>query len=213
MVEESNDSIEFIYCGCGCGLTREKYGSQGREFRFIKGHGNKKNHRKQIKCACGCGGLLWDIAKNGGKRKFIHGHNAKGELNNNYKGGEYTTSGYRFRYQENYHIKRKKKYVRVHRLVWEDHYNVCLLPWIELDHINGDKLDNRIENLQPLTKSEHARKHNPIKDHSKTVCLHCGKNTTWIRKKTGRPFWHRWKNGYICGKCQDDKRDGRWVPD
>jgi hypothetical protein len=45
MVKESNDSIEFIYCYCGCGFTRSKYDNQGREYRFIKGHSFKgKKH-------------------------------------------------------------------------------------------------------------------------------------------------------------------------
>jgi hypothetical protein len=48
---------------------------------------------------------------------------------------------------------------RLHRLVFEFHYENC--PDI-LDHINGDRSDNRIENLRPATISQNNvnRKHN-----------------------------------------------------
>lgn len=43
----------------------------------------------------------------------------------------------------------------VHRLIWCLHYGEW--PKRELDHINGDKFDNRIENLRDVTKSMNMR--------------------------------------------------------
>lgn len=43
-----------------------------------------------------------------------------------------------------------------HRLVWNIHYG-AIPEGMVVDHINGDKLDNRIENLRLATKSQNAQ--------------------------------------------------------
>ncbi len=45
-----------------------------------------------------------------------------------------------------------------HVLVWEEHHGPVPLGR-ELHHRNGDKLDNRIDNLQLVTRLEHKRIH------------------------------------------------------
>lgn len=53
----------------------------------------------------------------------------------------------------------KKGYVMEHRLVYEEYYKCCLLPWAEIHHINENKKDNRIQNLMTLSTSQHVALH------------------------------------------------------
>lgn len=71
----------------------------------------------------------------------------KGKLPNNYKGSS-ITEGYRIIYMPNHPFAfNKKRYVREHRLVIEKHIGRYLTEKEAVHHINGNRLDNRIENL------------------------------------------------------------------
>lgn len=50
------------------------------------------------------------------------------------------------------------KILRVHRLVWMT-FNGEIPDHLEIDHINSNKLDNRLENLQLLTPSDNMEKY------------------------------------------------------
>jgi len=56
-----------------------------------------------------------------------------------------------------------------HRLVWLWHYG-CF-PENEIDHINGLRDDNRIENLRAATKAENQQNIGSARRHSKTGLL------------------------------------------
>ena len=48
---------------------------------------------------------------------------------------------------------------KLHRLIYEDYYKVTLLPETDIHHIDGNKLNNNIENLEAISHGEHSRRH------------------------------------------------------
>src|SRR5579883_3327335 len=51
----------------------------------------------------------------------------------------------------------KTIYLNMHKIIYE-HHNGKVPENYDIDHINNDKLDNRKENLQVLTKSQNVQK-------------------------------------------------------
>jgi len=56
-----------------------------------------------------------------------------------------------------WHIKTKNKVYLAHRLIYLYHHGFLPNYGLELDHINRNRTDNRIENLRVVTKSENER--------------------------------------------------------
>jgi len=97
---------------------------------------------------------------------------SKGEKNGNWKGGKHTRS-------DGYVMVRVStdKYELEHRVVMADHIGRTLKKGEQVHHLNEDKSDNRIENLELTNISEHISKYHPSKkDLSKwtvVACLNC----------------------------------------
>lgn len=76
------------------------------------------------------------------------------ENNSNWKGGVVIEPG-----SGRILIRTNQKYVYRYRLIMEKHLGRTLRREEVVHHINGDVTDDRIENLQLLTQSEHAHIH------------------------------------------------------
>jgi len=161
-------------------------------------------------CRCGCGTEIPFVSKCRGLQRFAHNHHSKGMNHGMWKGGKVaTTQGYFKNMKKDHHFADNDGYVHEHRLVWEEHNNAVLLSWADVHHINGNKQDNRIENLEAMMHRQHTTRHTSghrfalrrHKDMSNRFCMVCESNITSFDQ--GFPIWYKGPivGQWICKKC------------
>ena len=85
-----------------------------------------------------------------------------------------------------FYIRIDGKDVGEHILVAEKKIGRRLTPDEVVHHINGNKLDNRPENLQVMTNSEHVKLHGLQRGKTIQECARCGN----VREMHGRGLCH-----------------------
>lgn len=84
-----------------------------------------------------------------------------GANNPNWNGGQMHSNGYVYLKRPDHPRANKQGYVKRANLVIEAHLGRVLGPHELVHHRNGNKQDDRIENLEVMSRSEHQRLHAP----------------------------------------------------
>ncbi len=109
-------------------------------------------------------------------------YNQKGKLNNHWKGGSYVDAeGYVLVHTPEHPNAQANGYIRRARLTLSQHLGRPLISFEIAHHKNGDRADDRVENLELRTASQHSKNHRIAKwnkqhpDGELRVCRTCGK--------------------------------------
>ena len=157
-------------------------------------------------CNCGCGKSI--NIRSVAKRRlqiYKHGHSQKGSKHWKWKQGRILDKdGYVLIKRPFHPYKNARDYVQLHRLIIEAYYSIMygeviyLFPLLVIHHIDGNKQNNSLSNLEILTKRQHDSLTKV--DHSKYSCIVCGSKKTHIDKQK-RPRWYKYNDGFRCSYC------------
>jgi hypothetical protein len=173
-------------------------------------------------CECGQKDCLIPIINTRSKFiRFKKGHNSisnKGSNNSNWKGGRINNHGYWMIWKPGYFPSNNRGYVREHVYIYQESVKCCMLKWGAVHHIDFNRWNNIISNLQGMMQRDHTILHmkgnqyrlNIHMSTSDRRCHSCGSNKTYLRKPDGKntktPYlrWYHLKHDKInwyCSNC------------
>jgi hypothetical protein len=118
-----------------------------------------------VDCECGCGLKVHGLTMNRKPARFIKGHTIKyiqksGQEASHWKGGYCKHSnGYRYVWFPSHPNADSRGYVLEHVKAMSDSIGRALIKDEVVHHIDRNKQNNDISNLQLMTRSEHAKYH------------------------------------------------------
>lgn len=153
-----------------CNYCNQKFYRYGnRTAKYCSRVCANKGQQKRVLLSCVCCGKQFERTesdykwcKERGYRNNFCSHKCRvenniGEKHPSWKGGRrYNDMGYVMRYCPQ-HPKNIYGYYFEHRIIMEEHLGRYLDSSESIHHINGKKDDNRLENLQVMTNSEHSK--------------------------------------------------------
>jgi hypothetical protein len=200
-----NDSKVFICSRCKKPRNKysKKYGTCvecGKNIRrkFLQ---EQKGFKK---CECddpNCQELIPKFTLNNEPMKFAHFHHNKGINHPYYKDRITQSHGYKI-YRNFKHENKPRLNVGYHRVIYEQYYNCCLLPNIEIHHIDHNPKNNDISNLMPLPKRVHkTRKYRSKLGDPFCTYPDCKTPNETLVRKNGYHHWYTYNGNWICNRC------------